>query len=95
MGEACRIVDARLIPPPAGGGEEAEVRTVTHDSRRVGPGALFVAIPGATTDGHLFVDEAFSRGAVAALVAREPPGHPRGPCLLVPDTVAALGKLAL
>ncbi|MDI7248826.1 MAG: UDP-N-acetylmuramoyl-tripeptide--D-alanyl-D-alanine ligase [Bacillota bacterium] len=95
VGEACRIVDARLIPAPAGGGEEAEIRTVTHDSRRVGPGALFVAIPGATTDGHLFVDEAFSRGAAAALVAREPPGPPGGPCLLVPDTVAALGKLAL
>ena len=32
---------------------------VHHDSRAAGPGSLFVAIPGATSDGH-----DFARGAL-------------------------------
>jgi UDP-N-acetylmuramoyl-tripeptide--D-alanyl-D-alanine ligase len=38
------------------------------DSRKVIPGALFVAIPGEHVDGHDFVQEAFERGAHVALV---------------------------
>ncbi|MCK4516664.1 MAG: hypothetical protein KAU31_15495, partial [Spirochaetaceae bacterium] len=38
------------------------------DSRLVMPGCLFVALPGERADGHNFVDDAISRGAVAALV---------------------------
>ncbi|MDI6893125.1 MAG: UDP-N-acetylmuramoyl-tripeptide--D-alanyl-D-alanine ligase [Bacillota bacterium] len=91
VAEACHILDARLLFP----GENAEILAVTHDSRRAGPGFLFVAIPGATTDGHLFLEDVFARGAVAALISREPPRHPGGPCLLVPDTTLALGRLGL
>jgi UDP-N-acetylmuramoyl-tripeptide--D-alanyl-D-alanine ligase len=41
------------------------------DSRRVEPGALFVALKGESADGHDYVAEAFSRGAVAAIVERD------------------------
>jgi UDP-N-acetylmuramoyl-tripeptide--D-alanyl-D-alanine ligase len=41
------------------------------DSRVVIPGALFVALPGDKVDGHDFIDQAFDRGAVAALVERD------------------------
>jgi UDP-N-acetylmuramoyl-tripeptide--D-alanyl-D-alanine ligase len=41
------------------------------DSRRVIPGALFVAIPGEHLDGHDFVVEAFERGAHVALVQKD------------------------
>ncbi|HET7108610.1 MAG TPA: UDP-N-acetylmuramoyl-L-alanyl-D-glutamate--2,6-diaminopimelate ligase [Candidatus Acidoferrum sp.] len=44
---------------------EIEISQVTHDSRKVEAGALFVAISGAATDGGLFAREAVSRGAVA------------------------------
>ena len=44
---------------------EIEIRQVTHDSRKVQPGALFVAISGAATDGTLFARDAVSRGAIA------------------------------
>ena len=44
---------------------EMEIRQVTHDSRKVEPGALFVAISGAATDGALFARDAVSRGAIA------------------------------
>ncbi len=40
------------------------------DSRKVEPGALFLAFPGERVDGHDFVGEAFSKGAVAAIVER-------------------------
>ena len=32
-----------------------EVTSIAHDSRKVTPGTLFVAIPGATSDGANFV----------------------------------------
>ena len=63
---------------------------VTFDSREVGPGDLFVAMTGAATDGHRFLDQAFARGAAGALVS-QPSVHPH---VLVPDTMAALENLA-
>jgi UDP-N-acetylmuramoyl-L-alanyl-D-glutamate--2,6-diaminopimelate ligase len=53
-------VELRSKVPPA----EIEVRQVTHDSRKVLPGALFVAISGVATDGALFARDAVSRGAI-------------------------------
>ena len=47
-----------------------EVGGVTFDSREAGPGDLFVAMPGTASDGHAFVDQAFSQGAGAALVSK-------------------------
>ena len=39
-----------------------EVTGVTFDSREVGPGDLFVAMPGTVHDGHKFVDVSLRRG---------------------------------
>jgi len=44
------------------------IEDVTHDSRQVAPGFLFVAVPGRIKDGHCFVEDAARRGAAAALV---------------------------
>jgi UDP-N-acetylmuramoyl-L-alanyl-D-glutamate--2,6-diaminopimelate ligase len=55
------------------GTADLEVRQVTCDSRKVKAGALFVAIPGVTTDGVLFAKEAAARGAVAILSAAAAP----------------------
>ncbi len=46
------------------------IDSVTDDSRRCGPGTLFVAISGAQADGHQFLDDAKSRGTRVALVSR-------------------------
>ena len=43
------------------------VSSVTHDSRAVSRGAVFVAIPGHRTDGLRFASEAVRRGAVAVV----------------------------
>ena len=64
--------------------------TVEYDSRRVGPGGLFVAFAGETVDGHDFARSAIDRGAVA-VIAQRPLGVPT---IVVPDSLAALGHLA-
>src|SRR5215469_5649833 len=46
---------------------EITIQQVTHDSRKVEPGALFVAIPGVTTDGTLFAKDAAVKGAIVVL----------------------------
>jgi len=58
-----------LMDYPATGGEPS-ISTVVIDSREAVPGSLFVAFGGQHVDGHLYVDEAFQRGAIAALVER-------------------------
>lgn len=50
---------------------ETVITEAAIDSREVMPGALFVAMPGERMDGHDFIDEAFQRGAVAALIQRD------------------------
>ncbi|OBI15258.1 UDP-N-acetylmuramoyl-tripeptide--D-alanyl-D-alanine ligase [Mycobacterium sp. E2327] len=49
--------------------------TVEFDSRAVGPGGLFLALPGARSDGHDHAHSAVAAGAVAVLAAR-PVGVP-------------------
>lgn len=62
---------------------------VTFDSREVGPGDLFIALKGETTDGHKFLDQASERGAAGAVVSVSTP-HPH---VLVGDTTGALDAL--
>ena len=46
------------------------IEGITDDSRRVAPGWLFCAIEGTAQDGHDYIPDAVSRGAVAVLVSR-------------------------
>ena len=63
---------------------------VVVDSRVCTAGSLFACVPGEHTDGHLYVTDAFRRGAVVALAS-----HPVDvPSIVVDDTVRALGFLA-
>lgn len=64
----------------------------THDSRRIQPGSLFVAIPGRVRDGAAFVGEAVARGAVAVLSER--PVDASVPVVLVQNARAALAHAA-
>ncbi|MFN3434325.1 MAG: UDP-N-acetylmuramoyl-tripeptide--D-alanyl-D-alanine ligase [Sphingomonas sp.] len=62
---------------------------VAFDSREVGPGDLFVALTGDSTDGHRFLNQAFAQGAAGAIVSADTP-HPH---VRVADTFAALNDL--
>jgi UDP-N-acetylmuramoyl-L-alanyl-D-glutamate--2,6-diaminopimelate ligase len=72
---------------------------ITSDSRQVVPGSLFVAYKGVDQDGHRYIAEAISRGAVAVISEDETavdlplPGHPDGHQPLV--FVVANGREAL
>jgi len=78
-------------------GEDVEVRSVSTDSRTVGAGGLFVALPGERADGHRFVEAALAAGAAAAMVAEDPSGSPEigsFPLVRVSSTPEALLRLA-
>ncbi|MFZ0796616.1 MAG: UDP-N-acetylmuramoyl-tripeptide--D-alanyl-D-alanine ligase [Terriglobales bacterium] len=66
------------------------------DSRTVQPGELFFAVKGERLDGHDFVEQALSRGAIAAVVRKDQLGRYSDPAglLAVDDTLAALQTLA-
>jgi UDP-N-acetylmuramoyl-tripeptide--D-alanyl-D-alanine ligase len=66
-----------------------EVTGVTFDSREVGRGDLFVAMPGTVHDGHEFVAGAIAAGAAGAIVS-QPIDAPH---VLVEDTARALEAL--
>ena len=58
---------------------------LTCDSRRVQPGWLFFALPGAAVDGHVFIPAAVRSGA-AAVVLEDDACAPQGiPWLRVTD----------
>lgn len=76
------------------GNSEARVTSVTHDSRQVGTGSLFVALKGRVHDGHTFLAEAVARGAAALAVEQVEAAPAVVPRLLVPDARRALAKLA-
>jgi UDP-N-acetylmuramoyl-L-alanyl-D-glutamate--2,6-diaminopimelate ligase len=80
-------------PVPTSDVSVVDVRGVTHDSRAVRPGMLFVAVPGSRVDGHDFVAAAIEAGAAGAIVERPVPGV-AAPQVVVDTARAALGSAA-
>jgi UDP-N-acetylmuramoyl-tripeptide--D-alanyl-D-alanine ligase len=68
--------------------------SVSTDTRRLAPGALFVALTGPTHDGHRFAADALARGARAAMVRTVPDNVAAVDAIVVPDPLVALGRLA-
>lgn len=69
------------------------IAAVQHDSRRVVPGSVFVAVAGAHADGHDHAEAAVGSGAVALIVERPIPDL-QVPQLVVADARAALASAA-
>ena len=92
-GEAAAAVNGRATGEWSASG-------VSIDSRTVGKGDLFIAIRGPNVDGHMYVGDALSRGAAAAMVAgdwAEGRATADMPLLIVEDTdegLNALGRAA-
>lgn len=49
---------------------DVEINGMQTDSRSIGTGDLFIALEGVTTDGHHYLSQASSQGAVAAFVEK-------------------------
>jgi UDP-N-acetylmuramoyl-L-alanyl-D-glutamate--2,6-diaminopimelate ligase len=94
------------LPPPIAGelsvddadleGADPEITGIVYDSRRAGPGSLFVARShrGYVVDPHDRVAEAFANGAAAAVVQRPVVAPPGALVFTVQGSAAALGWLA-
>lgn len=79
--------------------ERARIEHIAIHSKRIPRNALFVALPGGHCDGHDFVGDAISHGALAALVARDrlkdlALAEFTAPLVAVADPLLALQQLA-
>jgi UDP-N-acetylmuramoyl-tripeptide--D-alanyl-D-alanine ligase len=78
LGDIASIVAGRLVLAGADAGLPDDVAatftvggSVQTDSRLVGPGSIFFALPGEVTDGHLFANAAVAAGAALLVTERE------------------------
>ncbi len=76
------------------GDASVRVKGATHDSRRVEPGNLFIAVPGQKVHGVTFVDRAIAAGAAAVLSDRRRPKRLRVPWIHVSDPRPAMAAAA-
>lgn len=87
---------AAAMPGSERFGNDVAVTDVVYDSRSVTPGALFVALRGARSDGHDYIPEVMAHGAAALVVNADRRDAYTGgvPVIVLPDTRAALPALA-
>ncbi len=93
VGELAEVIDARAVlddAPAADALLGQPVANMVTDSRLAEPGSLFVALAGERVDGHEFVGQAASAGAVAAVTSRPVAGTL---CLIVDDPLLAIGAV--
>lgn len=77
------------------GTTDIQIKAVQFDSRKVEPGALFIAIEGTVSDGHEFIEKAVEQGAVAVISQKKPKVQKEGVTyILVENSARALGLVA-
>lgn len=70
------------------------ISSIEYDSRRVTPGALFVALPGEHVDGAQYIEDAAQRGAEAILTQTPCSLGGDFPCVQVENARLALAQLS-
>jgi UDP-N-acetylmuramoyl-L-alanyl-D-glutamate--2,6-diaminopimelate ligase len=98
VGELLRALDRvpglTRSPLPASGAANVVCTGVTHDSRRVGRGAVFVALLGLKANGALFAPQAIAAGASAVVAEAFPVADVSVPWIVVSDARLALAWLS-
>ena len=90
LNELLQVID----PVAAEGVPAVRIDGLTCDSRKVTPGTLFFAIPGAVADGHAYIEKALESGA-AAVVLEDPSRAPAAVISVkVPDSRVAMARLS-
>ena len=90
VGEIRRACGGKLLC----GDPEAVVTSVSTDSRKIEPGALFVPIKGERTDAHAYITATFAAGAVATLTEEHTEMKDSNAWIRVPSTLSALPLIA-
>lgn len=72
---------------------EVVIDHLTCSSKDVTPGSLFVAVRGSSHDGHAWLEDAFKKGAAAAVV-EDGTALAGNPGIIVKDSRSALSRLA-
>lgn len=96
------LADADLQPAEGSDGAEKlrlHVQGIMLDSRRIRAGEMFLALPGASQDGRVFIKEAVARGAAVvcvdgAVTAEDREAASGVPIVGVDDLAAVAGRLA-
>lgn len=89
-GEIVRATGGRLLS----GSPETRIAGIATDSRKVSQGDLFIPLVGERFDGHDFLPQVFTAGAICALTQKEGLHIPGMDLIQVKDTCRALGDLA-
>ena len=86
--ELLRDVEVTELRAPG----ELEISDVAYDSRRVTPGAAFVAIRGFESDGHRYIPQAAEKGAACVICEEKPAADV--PYVIVKDSRLALAMVS-
>ncbi len=77
-----------------GEADDREISYITHDSRKVKPGTLFIAFKGINSDGHDFIFSAIEKGAIAIIANGRAPSTNKVPILQVENPRKIMSKIA-
>ncbi|MDS1029572.1 UDP-N-acetylmuramoyl-tripeptide--D-alanyl-D-alanine ligase [Bacillota bacterium LX-D] len=91
--EIAQWIDGRLY----GGDIKQEISNISTDTRTLEPGAIYFALQGESFDGHDFVQQAWTKGAVAVVVSKQELAglaNQKRCVIIVKDTLQALQSLA-
>ena len=90
IGDIAQATGAKILTKETDNVKERCVTKVITDSRQAAEGALFVPLKGEKTDGHLFIDQCFEKGALACFSEEERLPADKGVILLVENCGQAL-----
>lgn len=77
------------------GSTNITISAISFDSRKIEKGSLFVAVKGTLSDGHKYIDETISKGAIAILCEEFPKQiNEKITYIKVKDTTVSLGIIA-
>ena len=80
-----------VMNAPVSHGENSFVSNINTDTRTIKNNEVFLALKGPNFDGHKFVQQAYEKGAIAAIVDKHI--ECEIPQFIVPDTRLALGQI--
>src|SRR5262249_21248089 len=93
LAQVARVINATINNQPHSS-SETSILDVTHDSRQVRPGSLFVAVRGELFDAHKFIPQVMQHGAVGVISEQPAPNNFQGAWLQVENVRRAMALAA-